>query len=484
MDAIFSFNSDETLDNIYSHVAYELKQRPDRLMLYLAGNRLIPLVDREVQWCNLDGSSSRNTHFLAITLADGEIDVRNPDRVLLFIAGYIPTESPPLQFFYWELASRKARYASLLPRFQQYCRMETYVPLRVYIAEANDSVQRVDLEDSMTDLVDGTILVIHPDEPYTWNYVPIAIAADDDDESETDESEEEGEEHARTYRPSENPWSFKKYLELTKDVITIHIESPLFTGSLRFRVPRCLPIDEFYAFIGSSLDPSFRVETHTIIFYHTENKHPFEFRGNQVGPCVSGPRSQLRFTVFLFVNIDAAWVVGLVRLRVLVDGMILNLVTPPETKMSEMAEMCAAALHITEPVRVIAFRDRVVDGIYCPETQVRHIEVRNPLILDRIPPDQQALGPSDKLVAVSYIRHREDVKPDLEPIDTGYLRVTPGEAFVETRTRLKEFGHAHASFTLESGLVGHSSMNISAETVLWDVIDDLSILKVIFRQAA
>jgi hypothetical protein len=481
MDYPFTFQSDDTIGTIYTRAALELGKDPSCLLLYRVGPTLVPLIDRSVKWYNVDESHLCNPQFFAIPLAARELDAWNANRVLVFIAGYITREMPPLQFFYWQLIPPGETFASLVPRFKQYCRMPTYISLCIYIADANDAIKHVGLEETMQNLVDGTILVIHPDEPYAWNYVPQAIIVEDDDESETDDSEDETDEPVRRYRPGENPVSFEKYLMLTKNVMSIHIESLSLPLPTRFKVPRRLAINKFYGFVGKCLDPSFRVETHVILFYYMDDKHPFEFKGNRIGLCLNGPSSQLRFTIFMFANIDRMCLVELTRLRISVDGQKLHLIVPSETTISELAERCSAACSMGEPVRVVALRDQIVDGIYRPDTPVGHAGVRNPLALDRIPVDQQVLGPMDKLLRVSYVRHRQDVKPDLEPIDTGYLKINPDEPFEEARARLKEFGQVSTSFGLEND---HHTVPIFGETVLWDVIDDLSVLKVTFHQNA
>jgi hypothetical protein len=138
----------------------------------------------------------------------------------------------------------------------------------------------------------------------------------------------------------------------------------------------------------------------------------------------------------------------------------------------------------TDGIRIIALRRAVFDGIYRGDIPVSHPDVQNPLWIEEIPGDQHELAPVDKLLSVLFMRLTEDPKSGLEQVANQYLRIPPDEPFAETFPRLTDFDLGETVIELCSHFSDASPIPVNPDTILWDLIDESSILKVIYNSTA
>jgi hypothetical protein len=60
--------------------------------------------------------------------------------------------------------------------------MTSHIELRAYHVGPRESIKRIDPDALVDALPDGSMVVIHPNEPYRWSYIPACPKPDDDDD--------------------------------------------------------------------------------------------------------------------------------------------------------------------------------------------------------------------------------------------------------------------------------------------------------------
>jgi hypothetical protein len=251
---------------------------------------------------------------------------------------------------------------------------------------------------------------------------------------------------------------------------------------VRYRFPNSLPVEEFVRFLGENAFPGFTIEVHTLVFYYADEKSPYRFESARIGDCLPTHSERLRFIVFLFSNLDHSILEPMMRFTICSDHGTLDRIVEPTMQIGELICTTAEALGLPmENVRLIALYDDIFDGIFRSDIPVSFPEVQNPLWIEETPKDQRNLGPNDKLVAVKYLRMRDDIKPEYEQIGREYLRIIPYEKWMSTRERLNNCSGEKIRVELDHRFRRERVIPVRQDTVLWNLIGDMSVLRITYE---
>jgi hypothetical protein len=267
-----------------------------------------------------------------------------------------------------------------------------------------------------------------------------------------------------------------------KDARTIHVRAASTQLSVRYRFPNALPVEDFMKFLGDKIFQQFDFELHTLAFYYADEKFPYRFQSAQIGDCLPIGADRLRFTVFLFPEIDLTFLQEMVRVTIYFEQGILDRIVRPTMEVGELIDSTAIALGLPiENTRLIWLFDDIFDGIFRSDVPVSGEEVQNPLWIEETPEDQRSLGPDDKLLAVRYMRMRDDIRPEYEQVGKEYLRVIPDEQWAYTHKRLVKCVDGKIHVELDHRFHRDRHMLILPDTILWDLVGDMSVLKITYE---
>jgi HD superfamily phosphohydrolase YqeK len=153
---------------------------------------------------------------------------------------------------------------------------------------------------------------------------------------------------------------------------------------------------------------------------------------------------------------------------------------PSTTTIKQVLTFFASDAVPVERLRMVHLHKKVHDGIYRQMVEISNPEVLNPIVIEETPEDQLDLNHMDKLLAVVYVYSTREHE---RFIASGYVRVSPYERLKQLRERLREGFRGEipeTSFSIEQR-ESKRKARIDEQTDLWNITDELIVLKVVVR---
>jgi hypothetical protein len=363
-------------------------------------------------------------------------------KMLVFVSAFAVDETTPQRFVFQAQVSRMDIVESLYPRFAALCELESYDDLSVFAAEDHDVVRRAGSDCFIREIYpNGMFIVIQVDEGVTAQLPPAGEISEDDEDEEEDEEEDK----PTPFQSNVSISDFEKFMD--DRFQTFQITLTLISTSTKkvVSVPQSITGETFVNFVAPLMDPEYKIETHSIVFYLEGAKEPLEF-GDDVHSAVfrhQTTQGDVHLFMGIYTVIDDSFLFDLYCLQIEVfialfgNNVNVSFLLSSQSSIQDVMTMMDRIMGGKGKLRIVTMQDSVVGTILPPEISIGAVEVTTPLRCEVIPDDQLAMDPGDTLAAIAVMQQDyESIPHSISWIRSQFFRLVPDEPFAQTRERL------------------------------------------------
>jgi hypothetical protein len=284
-------------------------------------------------------------------------------------------------------------------------------------------------------------IVIQIDQGVSAEIPPAGDVSEDDDDEEEDEEEDK----PTVYPVSHRVLDFEKFMDDRFQTFQITLNGISPSTKKVVRVPQSITGDAFITFVAPLIEPEYKIETHSIIFYLDGLKAPLEF-DDDVHTVIfrqQTAQADIHLSVGVYPIIDATFLYDLYCLQIEIfvnlfgNNTIMPFLLSKESSVQDIINIMDRIMGGKGRIRLVTVQNSVVDMILTPEIPIQASEVTNPIRCEVIPDDQLAMDPSDTLAVIAIMQQDYEAIPSsISWTRSQFFRLVPNEPFIRTRERI------------------------------------------------